>query len=82
MFNRLTDMNIYPINIKTGHFLEKYIFNKKKFLKSLYFFNLRLDSEQDPDPLFHATDPDPDQNETDPKHWKLSRIATLQKLSP
>ena len=55
-----TDMNIYPINVKTGHISEKYIFYRKK--KS------DLEQDPDPDPLFHETDPDPYQNETDPQH--------------
>ena len=53
----LTDMNIYPINNITDHFLKKYIFNRKSFKKSLYYLDFVSDLEQDPDPLFHETDP-------------------------
>ena len=42
-----TDINIYPINNKTDHISEKY----------WYFPDFRSDLEQDPDPLFHETDP-------------------------
>ena len=41
-----TDINIYSMNNKTDHILEKYIFP-----------DFRSDLEQDPDPLFHETDP-------------------------
>ena len=33
----LTGINIYPINIKTDHFWEKYIFGRKKVFKKLVF---------------------------------------------
>ena len=55
------ELNIYPINTKTNHFLENYIFDRKKlffFLKKGWYF---LDFRHDPDP-------DPYKNETDPKH--------------
>ena len=54
--------NIYHVNNKTDHILEKHIFYRKKEEKRWYFLDFRLD------PLFHDTDPDPYQNETDPKH--------------
>ena len=44
----LTDINIYLINNKTIHFLEKYILIEKKGFKKLVF---------SPDPLFHETNP-------------------------
>ena len=57
----LTAINIYLINNKTNHFLEKYILDRKKSKKtSWYFLHFRSDVEQDPD-----TDPDPLFNETD-----------------
>ena len=58
-----TDINIYPINNKTDHISEKYIFfyRKKKQNRSRYFLDFWSDLEQDPDPYL---------NETDPKHWK------------
>ena len=46
----------YPINNKTDHFLEKYIFFYRTVDISL---NLRNGSK----------DPDPYQNETDPQYW-------------
>ena len=51
-----TDKNIYPINNKTDHISEKYIFYRKK---KLIFPDFRSDLEQDPDPdpLFRETDP-------------------------
>ena len=45
-----TDINIYSINNKTDHISEKYIFYR-------YFPDFSSDLEQDPDPLFHETDP-------------------------
>ena len=50
-----TDIKIYPINNKTYHISEKYIFIEKKSKK--YFLDFRSDLEQDPDPdpLFHET---------------------------
>ena len=50
-----TDINVYPINNKTDHISEKYIFFIEK--KSCYFPDFRSDLEQDPDPFFHETDP-------------------------
>ena len=51
-----TDINICPINNKTDHISEKYIFyTKKKLNKSWYFPDFRSDLA--PDPLFHETDP-------------------------
>ena len=53
-----TDINNYSINkkkFKTDHISEKYIFYIKE--KSCYFPDFRSDLEQDPDPLFHETDP-------------------------
>ena len=53
----ITEINIYPINNITEHFLEKF-FNKKKVKrKSWYFLDFRSDSDQDQDSLFHKTDP-------------------------
>ena len=49
-----TDINIYFINNKTDHISEKHILYRKK---SWYFPDFRSDLEQDPDPLFHETDP-------------------------
>ena len=55
-----TDIYIYPINNKTDHISEKYIFyRKKKYNKSWYFPDIRSDLEQDPDSY---------KNETDPQH--------------
>ena len=45
------------MNNKTNYILEKNIFDRKKVLKSWYFFDFRSDPELDPDPLFHETDP-------------------------
>ena len=45
---------IYSINNKTDNISEKYFFIEKK---SLYIPDFRSDLEQDPDPLFHETDP-------------------------
>ena len=70
-----TDINIYPINNKTYHISEKYIFLQKK-------------SKTKVDDIFpilgriwsririryftkRSSDPDPYQNETDPQHWLL-----------
>ena len=50
-----TDINFYSINNKTDHISEKYIFFIEK--KVDIFPNFRSDLEQDPDPLFHETDP-------------------------
>ena len=53
-----TDINIYPKNNKTDHISEKYILNRKKSTTiKLLFPDFSLDLEQDPDPLFHETDP-------------------------
>ena len=47
-----TDINIYPINNKTDHMSEKYIFySKKSKTKGWYFPDFRSD------PLLHETDP-------------------------
>ena len=53
-----------------------HIFYRKKIIKiSKFFFfiyGFRSDPKQNPDQLFHETDPDldPDQNETDLQHCK------------
>ena len=58
-----TDINFYPINIKTNPFRRKIFFIEKKVKQRLYFPDFRsdlkqdLDPEQDPDPLFHKSDP-------------------------
>ena len=49
-----TDINIYSINNKTDH-IRRNIFLIEK--KSWYFPDFMSDLEQDPDPLFHETDP-------------------------
>ena len=57
-----TDINIYSMNNKTDHILEKYIFYREK--KSWYFpagAGISRNGSDD-------THPDPYQNETDPKH--------------
>ena len=60
ILNCLTKINIYLINNKTSHFLERDIPDrKKKEIKKLYFLHFRSDLEQSPDPY---------QNEIDPKH--------------
>ena len=45
-----TDINIYSMNNKTDHISETYILYRK-------IPDFRSDLEQDPDPLFHETDP-------------------------
>ena len=76
-----TDINIYPINNKTYHISEKYIFYRKKSKTKVDIFSdFRSDLEQDPDPepdsLFHETDPGI-RIQTDPGiriHIKMKRI--------
>ena len=55
----LRDINIYLINITTDNVLEKNILNSKKsfFKRSWYVLDIRSDSEQDPNPLFHEMYP-------------------------
>ena len=52
-----TDINIYPINNKTYHISEKYIFYRKKSKTKIDIFPSDLEQDPDPDPLFHETDP-------------------------
>ena len=47
----LTDINIYPDNYKTDHFLEKYIFNVKK--KDFFRFQVGFGAGS----VFNETDP-------------------------
>ena len=57
----LTDINIYPINYKTDHFFEKYVYDRKKknlkkggVLKTLVGFGagsvISRNGSEDPDP--------------------------------
>ena len=75
-----TDINICPINNKTDHISEKYIFYTKKVKQKLTFSRFQVgfgagsgagsgsvisrNGSEDPDP-------DPYQNETDPQHWGI-----------
>ena len=61
-----TYINIYPLNNKTDHISEKYIFIGKKAKQKLIFSQIRISRNE-----FEELDPDldPYQNETDPKHW-------------
>ena len=52
----LTGIYIFLINNKTNHFLEKWIFDRKKGKKKRWYF------------LDFRSDPDPYQNKADPKH--------------
>ena len=66
-----TDINIYPINIKTGHISEKYIFYRNKSKTKVDIFPIlgriwsRIRSVISRN---GSEDPDPYQNETDPQH--------------
>ena len=62
-----TDLNIYPINNEPIIF-RRNIFFKRNSKTKVDILECRSDLEQDPDPLFHETNPDPYQNETDLKH--------------
>ena len=72
MFNR---HKYLPINNKTDIFWRNIsCINRKVKKKFLYFLDFRSDSEQNPDPLFH---------ETDPRiriHIKMKRIRNTEKF--
>ena len=62
----LTEINIYHINNKTDHFLEKYIFIRKiSNNKNWYILDIR------------SVGPDPYQNNTDPQHCKYPCLGWM-----
>ena len=60
-----TDININPINNKTDHISEEYIFYRKKSKTNVSIFT---DQGPDPDPLFHESVISRNGSE-DPEHW-------------
>ena len=66
-----TDINIFPVNNKTDHISEKYIFYRKKVKQQLIFFRFQVGFRARSGSVISRNgceDPDPYQNETDPQH--------------
>ena len=74
-----TDINNYPINNKTDHILEKYIFIEKKVQQKLILVGFGVGSGSGSIiSLNGSEDPDPYQNETHPKHWLIRTMTVVQ----